>query len=140
VSTDSIFEFNSKKYIIKTREFFDENVEISHAALWSKMGYEDWTKKSMSKITDFLNDYDFSRFIIASLIDNKHIKINSDTGWIQGIDKTRKIIYYNINSDKNPNSLFDLAEYIKTRYITTSINLAGVHLKLMYSRFRLNCL
>lgn len=108
VSTDSIFEFNGKKYIIKTREFFDGNGEISDAKLWSEMGYEDWPKKNMLEIKHFLDDYGFSRFINVSLIDNQHIKINSYIGLIKRIDEKRKIIYYNISSDKKPNSLFDL--------------------------------
>lgn len=112
VSTDSIFEFSGKTYVIKTREFFDENGEISDAKLWSEMGYENWPKKNMLEIKHFLDDYDFSHFINLSLIDNQHIKINSDTGLIQGIDKSRKMIYYSLNSDKNPNKLIYLHRII----------------------------
>lgn len=112
VSTDSIFEFNGKKYVIKTREFFDEKGEISDVKLWSEMGYENWPKKNMLEIKHFLDDYDLSRFINVSLIDNQHIKINSNTGLIRGIDEKRRIIYYNIDRDKNPNKIVYLHRII----------------------------
>ncbi len=112
LNSDSVFEFQNKKYLIKTREFFDENGELNHAMLWSEMGYEDWPKKNMAKIKHFLDDYGFSHFINAWLIDNQHIKINSNTGLIRGIDEKRRIIYYNIDRDKNPNKIVYLHRII----------------------------
>jgi hypothetical protein len=104
--------FKLRKYLIKTREFFDENVELNHAMLRSEMGYEDWPKKNMTKIRHFLDDDDFSRFINAWLIDNKHLKINSNIGLIKGIGERRKTIYYTIDVDKNPNKIVYLHRII----------------------------
>jgi hypothetical protein len=112
LSSDSVFEFNNKKYLIKAREFFNENKEISHAVIWSEMGYEDWPKENMLKTKHFLDDYGFSRSIEASFVDNKHIKINSTIGLIKGIDKRRRIIYYSLRSDKNVHSIIYLHRLI----------------------------
>ncbi len=101
LSSDSVFLFKGQRYLIKTREFFDKNQEITSAVIWSEMGYENWPKAEMLKIKYFFKDYNFSESIHAYFVGDSKIKVNNDIALIDSIDLPRKIVYYSLVNDKN---------------------------------------
>lgn len=102
LNTDSIFEFNHNRYLIKNTEYFDSGENISYATIWTAMGYENWTNENMSRFKDFLNTHEFSNHIEVAYIDARHIKVNLDTGLIKSDNKAQKVIYYTLVRDQNP--------------------------------------
>jgi hypothetical protein len=99
--SDSTFMLKGHKYLIKTREYFDDNGEITHVSIWKSEGYLDFYKKEFTKLKNFLTEHNFSNITDASIIDDKHIIINSKTIEIITIDKGQNQIYYKVKGENN---------------------------------------
>ena len=91
---DSVFYFKRKKYVLLTRECFGEDGNIKKAFLRKELGFLEFTRQDI--ISDKKSD--FSQSIKASIIDSKHIKVNSDIFLISKIDKKSKRLYYIMKS------------------------------------------
>jgi hypothetical protein len=91
---DTTFLFEGNKYLIHSKELFDENGEITCAIIDGDIAYIIWPRSEIYKLKDFFVAYDLDRFIKAEILDDKHIKVNSDVGRIKKIDKRLKQIFY----------------------------------------------
>ncbi|MBB6273340.1 hypothetical protein HDF26_003800 [Pedobacter cryoconitis] len=98
--TDSTFEFKKHKYLIKTREFFDQNGEITDVAILKSEGYLEFSKAEFNKLKNFLKIHSFSKTIAADIIDHHYVEINAKRFLIEGVDKKRKIIFYSSQDQK----------------------------------------
>lgn len=89
---DSVFYFNKKKYVMLSREFFEEDGNIKKALLRRDLGYLELSRQDI--ISD--KNSDFSRSIEAMIIDNNQVKVNSEVFLIARIDKKHKKLYYTL--------------------------------------------
>jgi hypothetical protein len=96
--SDSTFVYNGHKYLVKNSEYFDDNGEITHVAIWKSEGYLVFSKRQFSKLKDFLAEHNFSKTIDANIIDNHQILLNSQKIKVEIIDKKRKEIFYRLNN------------------------------------------
>lgn len=80
------------RYLIKTREFFDDDEKISHVAILKSEGYLESSAVEFSKFfkKNFSDQHDFSDHLKANIIDKHRLNVNSFI--IKKID--RKKIFY----------------------------------------------
>ena len=98
---DSSFEFKNHRYLVKTKEFFDQNGLITRVAIRKSEGYLEFSKVEFSKLKDFLYDHGFSKSLKANIIDEHSIKLNTKSFDVQYIDRQEKKIFYTLGSKKN---------------------------------------
>jgi len=98
---DSIFNFMNHKYLIKTREFFDNDEIISHVAILKSEGYLEFSKAEFSKLKNFLDGHGFSEAIEANIVDKRHLDVNKKRFLIRGVDRNRRRIYYTSSINKD---------------------------------------
>lgn len=101
LATDSVFHVDQRKFIIKSREYFNDKGEVTHAVIWSELGYSDWPKKAFAPITHFLEDNQMQPTISSYLINSQRLVINADTTLVRKMDSKEKVIYYNLNRDNH---------------------------------------
>jgi hypothetical protein len=97
---DSTFVFADQEYLIRSKEFFNEDGRITHVLEWGGVGYTDWTSQMIAETKDFFDDDGYSKTIAAYKLDNHRILVNSDTGEIKGVDSVRRLIYYTVKPKK----------------------------------------
>jgi hypothetical protein len=90
----SLFEFRKHKYLIVTKEFFDDHEEIRRVSILKSEGYVEFSKDEFGKLNHFLEIHGFSKNIKATLVDDHHLIINKEKFLVERIDKKQKRIFY----------------------------------------------
>jgi hypothetical protein len=99
LATDSVFHVDQRKFIVKSREYFNDKGEVTHAVIRSTLGYSDWPKKAFAPIAHFLEDNQMQSTVKTYLMDSQRLVINADTALVRQIDIKVKVIYYNLKRD-----------------------------------------
>lgn len=99
---DSTFEFMNHRYLIKTREFFDDDEMINRVAILKSEGYLEFSKAEFGKLKNFLDDHEFNKTLKTYIIDDDHISVNTKSFIIKEIDRKRKMIFYSSSSGNDP--------------------------------------
>jgi hypothetical protein len=102
---DSTFVFANQEYLIRSKEFFDQDGRISHVLEWGGVGYTNWTSQMINETNDLFGDDGYSKTIAAYKLNNHQILVNSDTGEIKRVDSVRRLIYYTLKSKKSKSRL-----------------------------------
>ncbi|HVS92088.1 MAG TPA: hypothetical protein VHE59_08665 [Mucilaginibacter sp.] len=89
-----IIVFNGTKYLMYSKELFDQNGEINQALIIGDVGYTTYSKHLILEIKDFFKVNNCSHFITAIMINNRFIKVNSTTVPIKKLDRIRHQIFY----------------------------------------------
>jgi len=95
VSEESIvFNFKNKRYLVQSQELFDKNGLLTEVKILKSEGYLSFLRPKIDKLKNFVARHNFSDKINSSMIDGKHLEINSEIFLITGIDKGNKRIFY----------------------------------------------
>jgi len=105
---DSTFVFADQKYLIRSKEFFNEDGRVTHVLEWGGVGYTDWTSQMIDETNDFFSGDGYSKTITAYRLNNLQILVNSDTGEIKGVDGVRRLIYYTLKPGEKHNRIMHL--------------------------------
>lgn len=92
--SDTTFEFMNRRYVIKTREFFNVDEIINRVAILKPLGYLEFSEGEIISSKKFLDNFGFSRTIKAHIIDDDHISVNKKPFVVKRIDRKRKRIFY----------------------------------------------
>jgi hypothetical protein len=93
---DTTLVFKHVKYLMQTKEVFDQNGEISSAIIEGDVGYSIYSRKEIYKFKDFLDEYQLYRFVKVCIIDNYHIKLNNEIVTTKEIISKKKEIFYTL--------------------------------------------
>ena len=99
LNTDKVFKLDSQTYVIRTRDFFDVQGEMTHAMTWDAIGYVNWARKDIKDVKLFSKEHEMLPKAEAYIIKDNHLLINGDTIMIRRIDLKGEIIYYMTAND-----------------------------------------
>lgn len=107
VSEESItFNFKKRRYLVQSQELFDKNGLLVEVKILKSEGYLSFLRPEINKLKNFVTRHNFSDKIKSSMVDEKHLEINSKVFLIAGIDKGNKRIFYAM--DKNESVIYYL--------------------------------
>ncbi|MFA6247237.1 MAG: hypothetical protein WC615_09865 [Mucilaginibacter sp.] len=100
-SEDSILVYKGNRYLIWTKEYFNENGEIKRAIVNHDIDYMDWSREEMLKDKFFFKNYELDPFINVIILNNNQLKINTAQAHIDFIHNPKKKIWYSIPGKKD---------------------------------------
>nr|WP_067058032.1 hypothetical protein [Mucilaginibacter sp. L294] len=100
-SEDSILVYKGNRYLIWTKEYFDEKGEIKRAIINQDIDYMDWSRKEMLKYKNFFEENGLAQFMQTTLLNYTRLKINNKTVRIKSIDRSKKEIFYSVKGEND---------------------------------------
>ncbi|WPV01479.1 hypothetical protein SNE26_06805 [Mucilaginibacter sp. cycad4] len=92
--TGEIIKYRGNVYVVKTIERFDADGMLNSVEFWKSEGFLEFKRREFSKLKDFLEEHDLQAKVEFRLINQKLMKINSDTVSYELKDTNRYKIYY----------------------------------------------